>query len=87
MLTDSGGLQEETTALGVPCITLRTTTERPVTVTDGTNTVVGTDRKRILACFGDILSNGGKGGRIPDLWDGRAANRIVSDLRDWARCS
>ncbi|MCX8049632.1 MAG: UDP-N-acetylglucosamine 2-epimerase (non-hydrolyzing) [Methylohalobius sp.] len=77
VLTDSGGLQEETTALGVPCLTLRENTERPVTVSEGTNTVVGTDPDRIWAAVEDTLMTGGKRGRIPPLWDGRAAERIV----------
>jgi UDP-N-acetylglucosamine 2-epimerase (non-hydrolysing) len=85
VLTDSGGLQEETTALGVPCITLRENTERPITVAQGTNTVVGTDPAAIRACFDDILRSGGKAGRVPDLWDGRAAERIASVLLDWSR--
>ena len=83
VLTDSGGLQEETTVLGVPCITLRDTTERPVTVDQGTNTVVGHDSKQIMAIVSDVLSNGGKRGRTPELWDGRAAIRIKSVLTDW----
>ncbi len=77
VLTDSGGLQEETTALGVPCLTLRENTERPVTVSEGTNTVVGTDPDRIQESVEEILTTGGKRGRIPALWDGRAAERIV----------
>lgn len=80
VLTDSGGLQEETTALGVPCITLRENTERPITVTHGTNTIVGTDDKKILKTFRDVLTSGGKAGRIPELWDGQAAERIANDL-------
>ncbi len=80
MLTDSGGIQEETTALGVPCITLRENTERPITAEEGTNTVVGTDPTKILAAFNDIITHGGKAGRVPELWDGRAAQRIVSVL-------
>lgn len=83
VLTDSGGIQEETTALGVPCITLRENTERPITITKGTNTLVGTDSKRILVASRDILSNGGKVGKIPELWDGHAAERIVDELRQW----
>lgn len=83
-LTDSGGIQEETTALGVPCITLRENTERPITVTAGTNTVVGTDPGRIRATFHDILATGGKRGRVPDLWDGRAAERIATIIARWA---
>jgi UDP-N-acetylglucosamine 2-epimerase (non-hydrolysing) len=84
VLTDSGGIQEETTALGVPCITLRENTERPITVTAGTNTVVGTDPGRIRAAFHDILATGGKRGRVPDLWDGRAAERIATTIARWA---
>jgi len=83
VMTDSGGLQEETTVLGVPCITLRDTTERPVTVDQGTNTVVGHDRRQIMAIVSDVLTKGGKRGRIPELWDGRAATRIKSVLTDW----
>ena len=85
VLTDSGGLQEETTALGVPCITLRENTERPITVDQGTNTIVGTDATKIRSCFHDVLATGGKAGRVPDLWDGRAAERIGEILIEWAR--
>ncbi len=84
VLTDSGGIQEETTALGVPCITLRENTERPITVEQGTNTIVGTDRDRILASHAEVITTGGKSGRIPELWDGRAAERIVTILNQWA---
>jgi UDP-N-acetylglucosamine 2-epimerase (non-hydrolysing) len=80
VLTDSGGLQEETTALGVPCLTLRDETERPVTVSHGTNTVVGTDPNRIREGVDAVLAGEGKFGRIPPLWDGRAAERIVEVL-------
>lgn len=80
ILTDSGGLQEESTALGVPCLTLRQNTERPVTVTEGTNTVVGTETAKIVAAAEDILASGGKRGRIPELWDGKTAERIVREL-------
>ncbi|MGQ9685540.1 MAG: non-hydrolyzing UDP-N-acetylglucosamine 2-epimerase [Thiobacillaceae bacterium] len=83
VLTDSGGLQEETTALGVPCITLRENTERPVTLTEGTNTLTGPDPEKILQCFEDILTSGGKRGRIPEYWDGRASERIAAILRAW----
>jgi UDP-N-acetylglucosamine 2-epimerase (non-hydrolysing) len=83
VLTDSGGLQEETTALGVPCITLRENTERPITVEQGTNTVVGTDVGRILGAVADVLETGGKRGRIPEYWDGKAAERIKAFLVDW----
>lgn len=87
VLTDSGGMQEETTALGVPCLTLRENTERPITVSEGTNMVVGTDRARLLAAVEDALQNGGKAGRVPELWDGRAAERIADHLCEWLRSS
>jgi len=80
VLSDSGGIQEETTALGVPCITLRENTERPITVTQGTNTIVGIDAALIRASVDDVLSSGGKTGRIPELWDGNAAIRIADHL-------
>ncbi|TMH37839.1 MAG: UDP-N-acetylglucosamine 2-epimerase (non-hydrolyzing) [Betaproteobacteria bacterium] len=80
VLTDSGGIQEETTALAVPCLTMRENTERPVTVEEGTNTLVGRDRDAILKCVDDIMRTGGKRGRVPELWDGRAAERIAADL-------
>ncbi len=83
VLTDSGGMQEETTALGVPCLTLRDNTERPVTVTEGTNTITGTDRRRILDAFEQTLADGGKAGRVPELWDGHAGERIAALLDDW----
>jgi UDP-N-acetylglucosamine 2-epimerase (non-hydrolysing) len=83
VLTDSGGIQEETTALGVPCLTLRENTERPVTVEEGTNTVVGSDAAKIRAAFEDIVSGGGKSGRIPEYWDGHAADRIADIVRRW----
>ena len=85
VLTDSGGIQEETTALGVPCLTLRTTTERPVTVTEGTNLVVGTDPARILAELDAILAGRGKPGRVPALWDGATGARVAAVLAErWA---
>ena len=77
VLTDSGGIQEETTALGVPCITLRNNTERPITVDEGTNTIAGQDSQTILNIFNEIMCDGGKGGRVPQYWDGRASNRIA----------
>jgi UDP-N-acetylglucosamine 2-epimerase (non-hydrolysing) len=83
MLTDSGGIQEETTALGVPCITLRNNTERPITVAEGTNTIVGQDPEKILAAFEDILHSGGKAGRVPEFWDGQASIRIAATIRGW----
>ena len=83
VLTDSGGLQEETTALGIPCLTLRENTERPITVDSGTNTMVGSDRSAILAGVDKILAGRGKCGRIPEFWDGRTAERIAADLAEW----
>ncbi len=83
VLTDSGGLQEETTALGVPCLTLRENTERPITVEQGTNTLVGRDVDAIRVQAGEILSGRGKQGRVPELWDGHAAERIAADLASW----
>ncbi len=83
VLTDSGGLQEETTALGVPCLTLRENTERPITVEQGTNTMVGRDVQAIRAGVAEILAGHGKQGRVPELWDGRAAQRIAADLYGW----
>lgn len=80
VLTDSGGIQEETTALGVPCLTLRENTERPVTITQGTNLLVGTDPAKIVRAVHDSLASKGKAGRIPPLWDGHAAERIVNTL-------
>lgn len=85
VLTDSGGLQEETTALGIPCLTLRENTERPITVTEGTNTIVGNDAQVILDAAYDVLDNGGKAGRIPELWDGHTAIRIADIIVDTIR--
>ncbi|MEP7063545.1 MAG: UDP-N-acetylglucosamine 2-epimerase (non-hydrolyzing) [Betaproteobacteria bacterium] len=83
VLTDSGGIQEETTALGIPCLTLRENTERPITIDQGTNTLVARDRAAILRGVDDILAGGGKRGRVPEGWDGRAAERIAADLAAW----
>ena len=83
VLTDSGGLQEETTALGVPCLTLRENTERPITVDQGTNTLVGVDRQAILDGVAEILAGRGKSGRVPEYWDGHTAERIAADLYQW----
>jgi UDP-N-acetylglucosamine 2-epimerase (non-hydrolysing) len=79
VLTDSGGLQEESTALGIPCLTLRENTERPVTVTHGTNRIVGTDPVRIVAAFEEFMRNPPPP-RTPDLWDGMTAPRIAKVL-------
>jgi len=80
VLTDSGGMQEETTALGVPCITIRENTERPVTVDEGSNVLAGTDPQVIVAEVRKVLRGDGKAGRRPHLWDGQAATRIVDIL-------
>jgi UDP-N-acetylglucosamine 2-epimerase (non-hydrolysing) len=86
VLTDSGGLQEETTALGIPCLTLRDSTERPITVTHGTNTVVGLDTAALRAEIEKLFAGDTKAGRVPERWDGRAAQRIVDVLaRDLGR--
>ena len=79
VLTDSGGLQEETTVLGVPCITMRANTERPVTCEVGTNLIVGNNKGKILDAAAKVMNGDWGGGRIPEKWDGRAAERIV----DW----
>jgi UDP-N-acetylglucosamine 2-epimerase (non-hydrolysing) len=83
VLTDSGGLQEETTALGVPCLTMRENTERPITVEQGTNTMVGRDVQAIRDGVEAVLAGRGKRGRVPEYWDGRAAERIAADLHAW----
>jgi UDP-N-acetylglucosamine 2-epimerase (non-hydrolysing) len=83
LLTDSGGIQEETTYLGVPCITLRENTERPVTVTEGTNYLIGTDTRKIFKTVSLILDGKGKKARIPKLWDGNAGDRIIKILTNF----
>jgi len=87
VLTDSGGIQEETTALGVPCLTLRENTERPITVTEGTNQLVGQDPTKIVAAAREILAGKVKGGQVPQFWDGHAAKRIVKILLGEAQYS
>lgn len=83
VLTDSGGIQEETTALGRPCVTLRDNTERPVTIEQGTNVLAGRDRTAILRAVDQVLAGAGKQGRVPEYWDGHAAERIASKLGQW----
>jgi UDP-N-acetylglucosamine 2-epimerase (non-hydrolysing) len=80
VLTDSGGIQEETTALGIPCLTMRHNTERPVTVTHGTNQILGTDKDKIVAAANKILNGHPVNGQVPERWDGCAAERIVAIL-------
>lgn len=80
VMTDSGGIQEETTYLGIPCLTLRENTERPVTLNEGTNTLVGTDKDKIVSACNSILNNKNIKYKIPELWDGFAAKRIVKIL-------
>ena len=82
VLTDSGGLQEETTILGVPCLTLRHNTERPVTIAQGTNIMVGPDKARILDAFRRITNGDWKPAGPPEFWDGHAAERIIRVIRD-----
>lgn len=80
VISDSGGLQEESTFLGVPCLTMRENTERPVTIDVGSNTLVGLDEEKIYACIDKIMVGTYKKGAIPELWDGKAAERIVGIL-------
>ena len=81
VLTDSGGMQTETTVLNIPCLTMRENTERPETIRDGTNTLVGNNTKRIMEESMKILDGKGKGGEYPSIWDGRASERIISVIR------
>jgi UDP-N-acetylglucosamine 2-epimerase (non-hydrolysing) len=80
VMTDSGGIQEETTVLGVPCLTMREDTERPITITEGTNTLVGLNADLISKRIGEILSDKDGAAGIPELWDGKSAERIVDVL-------
>ena len=80
VFTDSGGLQEETTALGIPCITIRKNTERPITVTEGTNIIVGNKPENIINEWNNIYKNKGKKGKIPKLWDGKTSERIGIEI-------
>jgi len=80
VITDSGGITEETTVMGVPCMTLRDNTERPETITMGTNELLGTDPKAIKPAMDKLFSGNWKKGGIPELWDGKTAERIVKAL-------
>jgi UDP-N-acetylglucosamine 2-epimerase (non-hydrolysing) len=80
VLTDSGGLQEETTALGIPCFTIRENTERPITIEQGTNVLVGTTGAGILSGYENFKKGNSKKGRIPEYWDGKTSQRIISVL-------
>ena len=82
VFTDSGGIQEETTVLNIPCITLRDNTERPVTVRIGSNVLVGADREKIVHEAKKSLNGSKKSGQVPQLWDGKAAKRIVKILSE-----
>ncbi len=81
VLTDSGGIQEETTVLGIPCLTLRENTERPITVSEGTNLILGTDYERVMQALDAVLDNFHWNGQTPEYWDGHAAARIAEILR------
>lgn len=85
VLTDSGGIQEETTVLGIPCLTIRENTERPITLRIGTNRLVGVDPERILQEGREALDGPSRAGRIPDLWDGHASERIVGVIDEHFR--
>ncbi len=82
VITDSGGVQEETTALGIPCLTVRENTERPITLSEGTNLLVGLNGSRLVEEARKILRGEGKKGHVPKLWDGHASTRIVRTLVD-----
>ncbi len=81
VITDSGGIQEETTYLGIPCLTLRKNTERPITITEGSNLLIGEDMHLLLESVHDILNNKWKKGKIPKFWDGKTAKRVVKVLQ------
>lgn len=85
VLTDSGGIQEETTVLGVPCLTFRENTERPITITNGTNRLVGLDPQRVASAVDDIMTSALPPQRVPEMWDGHSAERIIAILRQSAR--
>jgi len=79
-MTDSGGLQEETTGLDVPCFTIRENTERPITIEEGTNILVGPGKEGIITAYDRFQKGERKAGKVPELWDGKAAERIVDIL-------
>jgi UDP-N-acetylglucosamine 2-epimerase (non-hydrolysing) len=83
VITDSGGIQEETTFLGIPCLTLRENTERPITATLGTNTLVGHDMDRLRSEVAGVLAGNYRKGQVPPLWDGQAAERIAAAVNTW----
>jgi UDP-N-acetylglucosamine 2-epimerase (non-hydrolysing) len=85
VITDSGGIQEETTYLGVPCLTVRNNTERPITVEMGTNIVVGQDMERLKYEVNNILDGKAKKGKVPPLWDGKASERIADVIVAWKK--
>jgi UDP-N-acetylglucosamine 2-epimerase (non-hydrolysing) len=80
VITDSGGITEEATVMNVPCITLRSNTERPETVIQGTNELVGNDSKKIISAINKVISGKWKKGKVPELWDGNAANRVINHI-------
>ncbi len=80
VITDSGGITEETTVMGIPCITVRDNTERPETVEIGTNELIGTDPSALKPALNKLFSGNWKKGEIPDLWDGKAAERIIAHI-------
>ncbi|HYQ27533.1 MAG TPA: UDP-N-acetylglucosamine 2-epimerase, partial [Polyangiaceae bacterium] len=85
VITDSGGVQEETTALGVPCLTVRDNTERPVTVSHGTNQIIGSDPAALPAAFAATLANPPRRASRPELWDGRAGERAAAAITNFLR--
>ena len=90
IITDSGGIQEETTALKIPCLTIRDNTERPITISSGSNTLVGSDKNKILKIVDQILKNQYKNSIVPKFWDGMASKRIIEILKklgEWENSS
>ena len=80
VITDSGGISEETTVMGIPCFTMRNNTERPETQSIGTNTLVGVSIEKLQETYSSFIENGKRKSGIPELWDGKAAERIISIL-------